>query len=91
MGCSETIFVDESIIDFPIFLLFFNSRFPIFPVFSILSFLFSYFLFFLSNHDAGHLARENVPKFGFIMHASTTVSKITSFAPSTAFLSYKHN
>ena len=40
MGCSETIFVEESIIDFPIFLLFFNTSFPIF---SILSFLFSYF------------------------------------------------
>ena len=43
MGCRESIFVDESIIDFPIFLLFFNRMFPIFPIFSILSFLFSYF------------------------------------------------
>ena len=42
MGCSESIFVDKrlSIIDFPIFLLFFNTKFPIF---SILNFLFSYF------------------------------------------------
>ena len=43
MGCRETIFVDESTIDFPIFLLFFNTKFPIFPIFSILSFLFFYF------------------------------------------------
>ena len=43
MGCSETIFVGESIIDFPSFLLFFNTSFPIFPIFSILSFPFSYF------------------------------------------------
>ena len=35
--------MDESTIDFPIFLLFFNTKFPIFPIFSILSFLFSYF------------------------------------------------
>ena len=35
--------------------------------------------------------REKVPNFGFIMHAGTTVSKITSFAPSSAFLSYKQN
>ena len=45
MGCSETIFVDESIIDFPIFLLFFNTSFPSFPIFSILS-EFPVFLFF---------------------------------------------
>ena len=43
MRCREAIFVDESTIDFPIFLLFFNKEFPIFPIFSILSFLFSYF------------------------------------------------
>ena len=43
MGCREAIFVDKSTIDFPIFLLFFNTKFPFFPVFSILSFLFSYF------------------------------------------------
>ena len=36
-------FVDKITIDFPIFLLFFNTKFPIFPIFSILSFLFSYF------------------------------------------------
>ena len=40
MGCSESVVVDKSIIDFPIFLLFFNTKFPIF---SILNFLFSYF------------------------------------------------
>ena len=56
MGCREAIFVDKSTIDFPIFLLFFNTKFPIFPVFSILSFLFSYFPIFLSNHAAGHPA-----------------------------------
>ena len=43
MGCRQSIFVDESNIDFPIFLLFFNTKFPIFPIFSILSFLFFYF------------------------------------------------
>ena len=42
MGCREAIFVDKSTFDFPIFLLFFNAKFPIFPIFSILSFLFSY-------------------------------------------------
>ena len=54
MGCREAIFVDKSTFDFPIFLLFFNAKFPIFPIFSILSFLFSYFPIFLSNHAAGH-------------------------------------
>ena len=43
MGCRKAIFVDKSTFDFPIFLLFFNAKFPIFPIFSILSFLFSYF------------------------------------------------
>ena len=43
MGSREAIYVDESTIDFPIFLLFFNTKFPIFPIFSIPSFLFSYF------------------------------------------------
>ena len=43
MGCRESILVEKSTIDFPIFLLFFNTKFPIFPIFSILSFLFSYF------------------------------------------------
>ena len=52
MGCGEAIYVDESTIDFPIFLLFFNTKFPIFPIFSIPSFLFS--SFFLSNQAAGH-------------------------------------
>ena len=54
MGCREAIFVDKSTFDFPIFLLFFNAKFPIFPIFSILSFLFSYFPIFLGNHAAGH-------------------------------------
>ena len=36
-------FVDKITIDFPIFLLFSNTKFPIFPIFSILSFLFSHF------------------------------------------------
>ena len=39
----EAIFVDKSTFDFPIFLLFFNAKFPIFPIFSVRSFLFSYF------------------------------------------------
>ena len=43
MGCREAIFVDKSTFDFPIFLPFFNAKFPIFLIFSILSFLFSYF------------------------------------------------
>ena len=43
MGYREAIFVDESTIDFPLFLLFFNTKFPIFPIFSIFSFLFFYF------------------------------------------------
>ena len=43
MGCRESILVEKSTIDFPIFLLFFNTKFPIFPIFSILSFLISYF------------------------------------------------
>ena len=43
MECRESILVEKSTIDFPIFLLFFNTKFPIFPIFSILSFLFSYF------------------------------------------------
>ena len=43
VGCREAIYVEESTIDFPIFLLFFNTKFPIFPIFSILSLLFSYF------------------------------------------------
>ena len=51
MGCREAIFVDESSIDFPIFVLFFDTKFSIVPIFSILSFLFSYFL---SNHVDGH-------------------------------------
>ena len=42
MWCRESIFVEKSTIDFPIFLLFFNTKFPIFPIFSILSFPFSY-------------------------------------------------
>ena len=50
MGCSETIFVDESVIDCPIFLLLFYAKFPIFPIFSIRV---SYFPIFLSNHGAG--------------------------------------
>ena len=49
----------ESNIDFPIFLLFFDTKIPFFPIFSVLSFLFSYF-FFLSNHAAGHLASGSV-------------------------------
>ena len=53
MGCREAIFVNKSTFDFPIFLLFFNAKFPIFPIFSILSFLFSYFL---SNYAPGHHA-----------------------------------
>ena len=57
MGCREAIFVDESTIDFPIFLLFFNTKFPIFPIFSILSFLFSYF--FLNIHGARHPVQLN--------------------------------
>ena len=40
MGCREAIYVDESTIDFPIFLVFFNTNFPMFPIFSILRFLF---------------------------------------------------
>ena len=43
-GYREAIFVDKSAIDFLIFLLFFNKKFPIFPIFSIPSFLFSYFV-----------------------------------------------
>ena len=43
MECRQSIFVDESNIDLPIFLLFFKTKFSIFPIFSILSFLFSYF------------------------------------------------
>ena len=43
MRCKEAIFVDKSTINFPIFLLIFNTKFPIFPIFSILNFLFSYF------------------------------------------------
>ena len=39
------------VIDFPIFLLFFNTKFLIFSIISILSVLFSYFL---NNHTAGH-------------------------------------
>ena len=57
MGCRQTIVVDESNIDFSIiFLLFFNTKFPIFPIFSILSFLFSYFL---SIHGAGHPVKSS--------------------------------
>ena len=33
MGCREAIFVDKSTIDFPIFLLFFNTKFPFFSCF----------------------------------------------------------
>ena len=43
MKCREAIYVNESTIDFPIFLLFFKTKFPIFPIFWIPSFLFSYF------------------------------------------------
>ena len=42
MGCREAIFVDKSTFDFPIFLLFFNAKFPIFQI--IFPFYFSYFL-----------------------------------------------
>ena len=66
MSCREAIFVDESTIDFPIFPLFFNTKFPIFPIFSILSFLFSYFL---SNHAAGH------PEKAVDYHARTKCGK----------------
>ena len=45
MGCREAIFADESTIDFPIFLLFFNTKFPIFQYFSY--FLNPEFLIFL--------------------------------------------
>ena len=51
MRCREAIFVDKSTIDFPIFLLFFNTKFPIFPFSQ--SWV-SYFPIFLSNHAAGH-------------------------------------
>ena len=51
MRCREAIFVDKSAIGFPIFLLFFNTKFPIFPFSQ--SWV-SYFPFFLSNHAAGH-------------------------------------
>ena len=43
MWCRDSIFVEKSTIDFPIFLLLFNTKLPIFPISSsILSFLFSY-------------------------------------------------
>ena len=58
MGCRKTAFVDESTIDFPIFLLFFNTKSPIFPIFSILSFLISYFFF--TNPGAGH-PEQSIP------------------------------
>ena len=48
MGCREAIFVDKSTIDFPIFLLFFNTKFPFFSYF--LNPEFPIFLFFLSNY-----------------------------------------
>ena len=48
MGCRESIFFDKSTIDFPIFLLFFNTKF----FFSY--FLNREFLIFMSNHAAGH-------------------------------------
>ena len=53
MGCREAIYVDESTIDFPIFLLFFNTKFPIFSIFSILSFLFSYCSRYSSGPEEG--------------------------------------
>ena len=49
MGSSETVFVDESVIDFPIFVLFFYTKFPIFSQSWV-----SCFPIFLSNHGAGH-------------------------------------
>ena len=51
MRCREAIFVDKSTINFPIFLLFFNTKFPIFPFSQ--SWI-SYFPIFLSYHAAGH-------------------------------------
>ena len=51
MRCREAIFVDKSTIDFPMFLLFFNTKFPIFPFSQSCV---SYFPIFLSNHAAGH-------------------------------------
>ena len=56
MRCWEAIYVNERTIDFPIFLLFFNTKFPIFPIFWILSFLFP---IFLSDQAAGHPVPDN--------------------------------
>ena len=53
--------MDESSIDFPIFLLFFNTKFPIFPTFSILSFLFSYF--FLASMALDTLSTAKLETF----------------------------
>ena len=50
--------MDESTIDFPIFLLFFNTKFSIFPIFSIPSFLFS--CFFFSMHGTGHPEHQQI-------------------------------
>ena len=49
MGCREAIYFEESTIDFPIFLLFFNTNFPIFPIRSK-SWVSYIPIFFFSNH-----------------------------------------
>ena len=53
MRCREAIYVDESTIDFPIFLLFLNTKFPIFPISESRV---SYFPIFLSDQAAEHPA-----------------------------------
>ena len=93
MGCREAIFVDKSTFDFPIFLLFFNAKFPNFPIFSILLFLFSYFL---SNHAAGHPAIISTNIYlivivilteGIRMFFNTLPKKIEAYRKMTIFYS----
>ena len=66
MGCSETIFVDETTIDFPIFLLFFEYKVSYFSYF-----LNPEFPIFLSNHAAGYPAGATI---SIKLHSSSSLS-----------------
>ena len=75
MRCREAIFVDESTFDFPIFLLFFNTKFPIFPIFSIPSFLCSHIF---GGGAGGQFPRNNDPyRIKIFIYARACVNKMT--------------
>ena len=89
MRCREAIYVDEKTIDFPIFLLFFNTKFPIFPIFWIPSFLFSYFFewpgrwtpcVIILPPRSTSLLYSSVASLAIIISINIIVSSVTVFA-----------